>query len=46
MMLTIMLPVQVQIIPQYIVFSQLGWLNTFYPLLIPLTDSMATMNGL
>ena len=35
MMLTLMLPVQVQIIPQYIVFSQLGWLNTFLPLLLP-----------
>lgn len=35
MMLTLMLPVQVQIIPQYIIFSELGWLNTFYPLLLP-----------
>lgn len=35
MLLTLMLPVQVQIIPQYIFFSQLGWLNTFYPLLLP-----------
>ena len=35
MLLTLMLPTQVQIIPQYIVFSQLGWLNTFYPLLVP-----------
>ncbi len=35
MLLTLMLPTQVQIIPQYIVFSQLGWLNTFYPLLLP-----------
>ena len=35
MMLTLMLPIQVQIIPQYIVFSQLGWLNTFLPLLLP-----------
>jgi multiple sugar transport system permease protein len=32
---TLMLPAQVQIIPQYIVFSQLGWLNTFLPLLLP-----------
>lgn len=32
---TLMLPTQVQIIPQYIVFSQLGWLNTFLPLLLP-----------
>lgn len=35
MMLTIMLPEQVLLIPQYIIFSQLGWLNTFYPLLLP-----------
>lgn len=35
MLITLMLPIQVQIIPQYIVFSQLGWLNTFYPLLLP-----------
>lgn len=35
MLTTLMLPVQVQIIPQYIVFSQLGWINTFYPLLLP-----------
>lgn len=35
MLSTLMLPVQVQIIPQYIVFSQLGWINTFYPLLLP-----------
>lgn len=35
MLLTLMLPTQVQIIPQYIVFSQLGWLNTWFPLLLP-----------
>lgn len=35
MMLTLMLPIQVQIIPQYIVFNELGWMNTFYPLLLP-----------
>ena len=35
MLATLMLPVQVQIIPQYIVFSELGWINTFYPLLLP-----------
>ncbi len=35
MMLTLMLPIQVQIIPQYIVFSRLGWLNSFLPLLLP-----------
>jgi multiple sugar transport system permease protein len=35
MMATLLLPVQVQIIPQYIVFTKLGWLNTFLPLLLP-----------
>ena len=35
MLLTLMLPHQVTIIPQYIVFSKLNLLNTFYPLLLP-----------
>ena len=35
MLLTLMLPTQVQIIPQYIIFSRLGWINTFLPLLLP-----------
>ncbi len=35
MLLTLMLPNQVTIIPQYIVFSKLDMLNTFYPLLLP-----------
>jgi multiple sugar transport system permease protein len=35
MLLTMMLPQQVTIIPQYIVFSKLKLLNTFYPLLLP-----------
>ncbi|GAK58336.1 transporter [Candidatus Vecturithrix granuli] len=35
MLLTIMLPPQVLLIPQYIMFSKLGWLNSFRPLLIP-----------
>ncbi|HEX6291024.1 MAG TPA: carbohydrate ABC transporter permease [Herpetosiphonaceae bacterium] len=35
MLLTMMLPTQVQIIPQYIVFSKLDWINTFLPLLVP-----------
>lgn len=32
---TLMLPDQVRMIPQYIVFDKLGWVNTFYPLLVP-----------
>lgn len=35
MLLTIMLPPQILMIPQYIIFSQMGWINTFLPLLIP-----------
>jgi len=35
MLLTMMLPNQVTLIPQYILFSELGWINTFYPLLLP-----------
>ncbi len=35
MLMTLMLPVQIQIIPQYIFFSQLGMVNTFWPLLLP-----------
>lgn len=35
MLMTLMLPSQVTIIPQYIVFSKLNLLNTFYPLLLP-----------
>jgi len=32
---TLMLPDQVRMIPQYIIFDRLGWTNTFYPLLLP-----------
>jgi len=35
MMLTLMLPTQVLIIPQYLIFNKLGWVNTFLPLLLP-----------
>jgi multiple sugar transport system permease protein len=35
MLLTIMLPIHVVIVPQYIIFSQLGWTNTFLPLILP-----------
>lgn len=35
MLLTIMLPVHVVIIPQYILFSNFGWVNTFLPLIVP-----------
>ncbi|MDI1460828.1 carbohydrate ABC transporter permease [Catellatospora sp. KI3] len=32
---TIMLPIHVIIVPQYIMFSQIGWVNTFLPLIVP-----------
>jgi multiple sugar transport system permease protein len=35
MILTLMLPSQVQLIPQYIMFNKLGWINTYLPLLVP-----------
>lgn len=35
MLVTIMLPIHVLIIPQYVLYSQLGWLNTFLPLIVP-----------
>jgi len=35
MMLTLMLPRDVTIIPQYIMFSEFGWLQSFKPLIVP-----------
>lgn len=35
MLLSIMLPNQVTLVPQYIVFQRLDWINTFLPLLVP-----------
>lgn len=35
MLMTIMLPIHVVIVPQYIMFSQLEWVNTFLPLIVP-----------
>lgn len=32
---TLMLPAQVLLVPQYVLFSQLGWLNTYLPLIVP-----------
>ncbi|RXJ02112.1 carbohydrate ABC transporter permease [Anaerobacillus alkaliphilus] len=32
---TVMLPIQVVIIPQYILFHKIGWVNTFLPLIVP-----------
>lgn len=35
MLMTIMLPFHVVVVPQYIVFNQLGFVNTFVPLILP-----------
>ncbi|WP_066191538.1 carbohydrate ABC transporter permease [Gracilibacillus timonensis] len=35
MIITLMLPQQVTLIPQYILFHNLGWVNTFLPLIVP-----------
>jgi multiple sugar transport system permease protein len=35
MLATIMLPIHVVIVPQYVIFAQLGWINTFLPLVVP-----------
>jgi multiple sugar transport system permease protein len=41
MIMTLMLPIQVQVIPEYILFAKLGWLNTFWPLLLPRVGGQA-----
>jgi multiple sugar transport system permease protein len=35
MLLTMMLPIHVQLIPQYIFFLNIGWVNTILPLVVP-----------
>ncbi|MVA74915.1 ABC transporter permease subunit [Auraticoccus sp. F435] len=35
MLVTIMLPIHVVVVPQYIIFNLLGWVNTFIPLVLP-----------
>lgn len=32
---TIMLPVEVTLIPTYLLFKQFGWIDTYYPLILP-----------
>lgn len=32
---TMMIPYQVVLIPLFIIFKQVGWINTYYPLIIP-----------
>jgi multiple sugar transport system permease protein len=35
MLVTIMLPIHVVLVPQYIIFNYLGWVDTFIPLILP-----------
>ncbi|MDI6618085.1 MAG: carbohydrate ABC transporter permease [Clostridiales bacterium] len=35
MMLTVMLPAHVTLIPRYIIFNKLHWINTYLPLIVP-----------
>lgn len=35
MLVTIMLPYHVTLIPQYVIFNELGWVNTYLPLILP-----------
>ncbi len=41
MLITLMLPIQVTVIPEYILFSKLGLLNSFWPLLLPRVGGQA-----
>lgn len=35
MMMTLMLPYEVVMVPQYIIFAKLGWLNSIKPIVVP-----------
>jgi len=35
MMATLLLPFEIKMVPQYLLFHRLGWINTFLPLIIP-----------
>lgn len=35
MLLSLMLPMHVVLIPQYVLFSNMGWVNSFLPLIVP-----------
>ena len=49
MLLTLMLPAHVIIIPQYITFANLGWVDTYLPLIVPTflaTDAFFLFRGI
>jgi multiple sugar transport system permease protein len=35
MLVTIMLPYHVTLVPQYVLFNEFNWINTFFPLIVP-----------
>ena len=35
MLSTLMVPYHITLIPQFVIFKWLGWINTFYPLIVP-----------
>ena len=35
MLVTIMLPYHVTLVPQYILYNELQWINTYFPLILP-----------
>ena len=35
MLVTIMLPYHVTLVPQYILYNELNWINTYFPLILP-----------
>ena len=35
MLLTLMLPFHVKLIPQYIIYLKFGWINTYFPFIVP-----------
>ena len=39
---TMMIPYQVILIPSFIIFKQIGWVNTFFPLIVPSLFGTAT----
>ncbi|HZJ83288.1 MAG TPA: carbohydrate ABC transporter permease [Clostridia bacterium] len=41
MMITMMLPMQVVMIPQFIIFHKINWVNTFKPLIVPAFGAQA-----
>lgn len=42
MMMTMMLPMHASLIPRYIMFNKLGWINTYLPLTIPSLFAVGT----